>query len=607
MTSMLVALVISTLLGTQQSQPRDSAAATVAGTARLSGIVVTDERPPRPMRRAIVTISGSTLPLSRSTITDDGGRFEFHELPAGRFTVTAARKAYVTTGVGARRAGRPGTAVSVAAGANVEGLRITLPKGAVLTGVVSDINGAPIPSLPVSVFRLTPSYASAGSDITDDRGVYRVYGLSPGDYVVAAVPRTTGVGDMAVMSEKEIDTALRALERRTSPTTAERPGAAVANEVDDGSVRRAYSFAPSYHPGTAVASDATKITVAAGEERSGLDFTLGMVPTASVGGVVTGIDGQPARDVQLSILSIGPSLPLVFGMTELTPSHTGADGTFLFASVTPGTYRITARRMPGAASMPPGAVAPPSTAQGRGPTTEWAVAEVTVNGDDVAGLSLSMRPGLKLTGRVVFEGTATLPSNLSSLRVTLTPVPVPARGGGVVPVGLRPDGSFEITNLLPNAYAIALTLPENLADGWWPRSAIARGRDLLDVPLDLTAGGDAPEVVFTLSDRRPLLTGQVQNADGQPSPDCLVVAFSAEQAHWLPKSRRVRVVRPATDGHYRVEDVPPGEYYVSTIEDADEDQWYESAFLRRLAGTAVRVVIGEGEQKVQDLRMRAGG
>jgi protocatechuate 3,4-dioxygenase beta subunit len=212
MTTILLPLFLMTLAGTLSQQPRDGARPAATGTSRLSGVVVTGERSPQPVRRAIVTISGSALGLSRSTITDDGGRFTFDALPAGRFTVTAARRAYLTSAFGAAYPGDAGTAITVGEAAQVDDVRITLWKGAVLTGAIVDASGTPIPSVAVTVFRVTESdYATAGEDVTNDRGVYRVYGLPPGDYIVVAAPRPAGVGDMGVRSEREVDAHVRLL------------------------------------------------------------------------------------------------------------------------------------------------------------------------------------------------------------------------------------------------------------------------------------------------------------------------------------------------------------------------------------------------------------
>ena len=79
------------------------------GTASIAGTVVNDEERAVPVRRAIVTIAGPGLVPSRSAITDDDGRFAIERLPAGRFTVSVSRAAFVTSIYGAKRPGKPGT------------------------------------------------------------------------------------------------------------------------------------------------------------------------------------------------------------------------------------------------------------------------------------------------------------------------------------------------------------------------------------------------------------------------------------------------------------------------------------------------------------------
>lgn len=601
MTAILFPLLLTILVSAPQ-QPRDGPRPPATGTSRLSGVVVTDERSPQPVRRAIMTITESTLGVSRSTITDDEGRFGFEALPAGRFIVRAARRAYLTSAFGAAYPGDAGTAVSVAEAANVDNVRIKLWKGAVLTGVITDTSGTPIPSLSVTVFRATePSYEREGDDVTDDRGVYRVYGLQPGEYIVAGAPRPTGAGDMGVRSEREVDALLSALERRGSgPITAARPGEIAADPAPS-AVQRTYSFSQVYYPGTAVAAEAAKITVEAGEERSGLDFTVAAVPTATVTGVVTGSDGQPAPDLQISMVPVGPPLALVAGLGATGPARTRPDGSFSHSNVTPGTYRILVRRM---AAAPPqgGSFSAGAPVTGRGATAEWAMTEIAVNGDDIEGLSLTLQPGLRVTGRIVFEGTSEIPPNLSVARVTIVPVTGTARTVNVIPVPAKADGTIEITNLLPGSYQVGLSLPTEVAERWWLRSAMSSGRDALDMPLDLAAGA-SPDVVFTLSDRRPSLSGIVHDADERPTTDATVLAFSADRAHWRRESRRVRTARPATDGRYEVTDIPPGEYLVAAVRRMQPDAPHQPAFLERLVAGAVRVVIGEGEQKRQTVRV----
>ena len=601
MTTILLLLLLAIPDGTPQ-QPRDGVRPATSGSSRLAGVVVTDERTPRPVRRAIVTIAGSALGMSRSTITDDNGGFVFDGLPAGRFTVTAARRAYLTSAFGASYPGDAGTPITLTDANRVEDVRIVLPKGAVLTGVITDSAGTPIPALSVTVYRVSEaSFERAGEDVTDDRGIYRVYGLRPGEYMVAAAPRVSGTGGIGVRSEREVDALLSALQRRTSgATTTARPGETGADPTQS-PAERPYDFAQFYYPGTAVPAEATRIPVAAGDERGNLDFSVGVVPTATITGSVTGLDGQPAPDVQLSVVPLGPPVTILAGVGMTGPARTGPDGSFTRSNVTPGTYRILARRM---AAAPPraGTFTASAPVAGRGATAEWAMTEVTVNGDDIQGISLTLQPGLQLAGRIVFEGTSEIPRSLSAVRVTLTPATTSARTINVAPVPAKADGTIEITNLLPGSYQFGLTLPADIAEHWWLRSATSGGRDVLDVPLELSAGAQ-PHVVFTLSDRRPSLSGVVHDTNDRPTAAVTVLVFSADRAHWRRGSRRVHLVRPATDGAYRVTDIPPGEYLIASVPRVTSEVWHEPAFLERLAPNAARVVIGEGEQKTHDVRL----
>jgi hypothetical protein len=592
-TRVLLALLAVGVSMAPQQPPRDGTRGTAVGTASLSGAVLTGDGTGQPVRRAIVTISGATLAVGRSTVTDDEGRFAFDGLPAGRFSVTAARRAFLTSAFGATRPGGPGTPVQLDDGAHVSNIVIAMPRGAVLTGAITDPTGAPVQSLSVMVYQLV-THTVAGSIVTDDRGVYRVYGLPPGEYVVAADPDPIlRAGETGMMSGQEVDAALRALERRGARAAPilPRPGVAPPPDSEPIAPLRAFSNAPIFYPGTAVAADAMPIAVAAGEERGGLDFIVAPVPMGSIAGMVIGTDGRPAGDVAIWMSGTGPSNPLALGRTSAAgPGRTRPDGSFEFRNVSPGAYRVTASRRPTSTGDAPFSISP-----GRGADSEWATADVALNGEHLDGISMVLQPGLRVSGRVVFEGTGSLPSDLTAMRVTVTPVPAPVGGSRILPIPVGAKGTFEITNLLPGAYALGLTLPAGVAEKWWPRSGLAGGRDVLDFPLDLQAGTGVPEVVFTLSDRRSSVSGVLQAADGQRRPEH-VVLFSADRADWHPRSRRIRAVRPATDGSYRVDDIPPGEYLIAVLSGAEPDGWHERTLLERLAASAIRLTIAEGEE-----------
>ena len=72
-------------------------------------------------------------------------------------------------------------------------------------------------------------------------------------------------------------------------------------------------------------------------------------------------------------------------------------------------------------------------------------------------------------------------------------------------------------------------------------------------------------------------------------------------------TRRIQQARPASDGKYKVVGLPPGEYYVCAVTDLDPEDLYNSSFLDQLrAATQFKVTLGDGEKKVQDLRLGGG-
>ena len=173
-----------------RGQQRDAVTqpAPAAGTGVISGIVTSDNSG-SPVRRVRLTLSGVELRGGRSTITDDQGRFTFSAIPAGRFTLTASKAGYVDIAYGAKRPGRPGTPIQLADGQKLEKAHITLPRGSIVTGIVVDENGEPSTGTQVRVLRYVMrqgerTLQQVGQDQTDDRGIYRIFGLQPGEHIV---------------------------------------------------------------------------------------------------------------------------------------------------------------------------------------------------------------------------------------------------------------------------------------------------------------------------------------------------------------------------------------------------------------------------------------
>jgi protocatechuate 3,4-dioxygenase beta subunit len=585
----------------------------VTGTASISG-TVTVAGSGHPARKARVSISAAELRGGRTTATDELGRFVFAGLPAGRFSVRVSKPGHANVSYGQRRPDSPGTPIQIGEGQKVD-IQLQLPRGGVITGTIQDEQGEAIPGTQVRVLRHTtqggqPTMQQAGSDSTDDRGVYRIYGLQPGDYVVAATPRnSTSFAPAAALQALEVAGAMDRAEALAERVEAlQTKVGRIAPELEsrlptDESVE---GYAPVYYPGTTAPGSAARVTVGAGEEKMGIDFSLQLVPIARVEGVVVSSTGEAARNIQVSLVNLGEALPSIGGGS----SRPDADGRFRIPNVAPGRYLLVARATmgaPGRGGRGGGAIAQLPGRGGRAALADtgrlWASTEVSVDGRNVSDLVLTLQPGITLSGRLVFEGTTPMPSDLSRVRVAASPADTigPARGIALSAAGVADaNGRFTITSVVPGRYRITAT---GGLQGWTLASSVISGQDTLDFPIEVKAepiGG----AILTFRDRQSELTGTIVDERGQPAPAYTVIVYPAEREFWTPGSRRISSQRPGTDGRFTFRNLPPGEYRLAPVLDPDPGAWYDPAFLEQLENTALRVPLGAGEQKGQNLRIR---
>ncbi len=198
----------------QQSRDATPPAQTVsaAGTAVLSGSLVIDESDPHPVRRAVIHLAGREGSSTRLAATDDDGRFVLAHVPAGSYSLWASKPGYVTTYYGSRHPGRgPGVPIAIADGGRLS-VSLRMLHGAAITGTIADEHGRPVSNLPVQAVQMEahqaavalPSTTPAASASTDDRGIYRIYGLAPGTYLVAAVPNVSGLAAGVSVTDDEV-------------------------------------------------------------------------------------------------------------------------------------------------------------------------------------------------------------------------------------------------------------------------------------------------------------------------------------------------------------------------------------------------------------------
>jgi uncharacterized protein (DUF2141 family) len=536
------------------------------------------------VRHARVTVTSSDPPVRLSTVTGDDGAFAFTALPAGRFSVSVSKQGWLTTAYGAKRPLGPGTAVPVATGQAAR-VVIRMPRGAVITGALLDNTGQPAVGATVRAMRYAMINGerrldvNGSSAIADDRGLYRIYGLPPGDYIVGASWRPSylakDASELRLTTERDVRDALQ-----PSPSSA----ASLAN--------RTVALASTFYPGSTNSRQAALITIGAGQERSGIDFTLQIVPTARVEGTVTWPGGEAPPGAVVSLMATEqvafPGAPF----DGYRSSGIRPDGTFAFSDVAPGQYALFARARGADAA---------STAQ-----VMWASTDVLVDGDDVAGLNLMLAPGLTVTGQLRFESTTLRPpADLKTVRVTLLPV----QTGSVAtlsPTTTSADakGRFTLAGVTPGRYRMAVSFPGlGTPRGWAVRSALFGDIDALDTPLTVTPATIATTALVTFTDRIARLTGTLQNATGTAAPGYTIILFPSSSSQWMPQSRRIQSARPAVDGTFSFTNLPPGDYYVAAVDDVEPGAWFDPSFLQQLVPSSMKVTIAEGEDKKQDLRV----
>jgi len=589
-------LAVGTLLLLSVWQSRESAAThagpefAVKSTATIVGFVVTDTEPESPVARAIVTVSGRALTATRSTVTDDDGRFALDGVPPGQYSVRAEKAAFITSEYGSKRPGRPGVPVRVDDGTTLDVLTIRLARGAAVAGIVSDQTGFPVSSASVSLVPLKgpvrnetfPSLTNNGAR-TNHLGEYRIFGLEPGTYLVKVTPSISD-GGIAVLSEQAIDRIFAFLKgRRTSLQ---------GLSADMPAVSRSVAFTPVYFPNTPDPATAATITLGKGEERLGVDVVFGGVPVSEVQGMVVLEDGRPAVGASVFLRRQAADGPLQLGVPSAVASD--ASGRFRLSGVAPGHYRLFAR-VRDARQIQPGAIEAQSGMLGG----RWASTMLTVSGADVSGLWLDVRAGITLDGRVAFSGSTA--AGVVPTLVGFRPVLQSDEWGISMTGEAQPDGSFAFSGLPGGSYRLQVNAQQ--FPGWFLESAMVGDADMLDVPVELPEGA-RQQVVVTFSDRQTQLSGRLQTKENRSVSDVVIIAFSADARFWRVGSRRIRTVRPASDGTFRFPDLIPGEYHLAALLDVDPDEWLEPGYLEALRASSVEVSVKAGVQNVQNLMIQ---
>lgn len=369
------------------------------------------------------------------TLTDAEGRFRLSVERAGRYRVMPFAPAYVSP-----NAQNVARVVTVAPGDEIADTDFALVPGGIITGQITAPDGRPAIAERVT---LTP-VVEAGRERpalnlppatleTDDRGVYRIFGLPPGRYLVSA--GTAGEGVAAGLRGRRL------------------------------------SYTRMFHPNVSEESRATAVEVASGREASNIDIALSRRAesfTAS-GRIVDARGGQP-----LAGGSFGYAAARENGRMAGAPVRdlrADAKGEFLIEHLTPGRYVVFVVSNKDSAVY-----------------SETLPFEVT--SADVSGLELKAEQGSSVSGVVVVEGAraAGLLRRLAGVTLGNLLYQTEMLWTAHEPPVINPDGSFLLNGLRPGKLRIAANtrrLPHGFSVLRVERDGVAQ-RDGIDIPQDAT-------------------------------------------------------------------------------------------------------------------------
>jgi len=567
-------LTLLCILG-QQAPPRDlparreggapSGTASISGRVRAAGsgaavpaLVVLVAAP---LLDSATAASWREEVAKTGIVTDRSGRFSITGIGSGTYRLIAAPSSqsgrYLAAGYGATRANDPGKPIVVRDGDDIRNADITLPTALAIEGRVVDEAGEPLSRMSVVAGRIM-----AGSEIaqrvpqtsiaTDDLGRYRIYGLQPGEYVVA-------VENAPFVS---------------TPVTwpgARNFGGAFTGDPDP------TTFVTTFYPSSLSESSAQRVRLTAPNDVIGIDITLIRTGHCQVSGTVLDSQGVAAPNTHGMLLHPG------IGHIGNHPFMTDASGRFQVRGLDPGDYRLLV-----GGDVWPGL----SPVNGRAEFADMALSLSS----DLPDLAVVTQAGARVSGRVVFADAP--PTTLPAIRLALRRPD--DRTGRLSEIAATLDEQLRF--FATDVFGPRLVRVSSLPKGWVVKAVMLNGADITDVPTAFRGEHDGRlEVVLT--SRSSTLEGQIRSERG--SGETTVYVFSDDRAAWSMSSPRTVFSDVPEGGHFTVSGLVAGRYYAIAIarEGFRPPPSPSAAFFDLLSLDATAFTIGDDERKMLDLRL----
>lgn len=498
-----------------QSAPQAAPTPETGGpvTGSITGQVVDENG--QPVKGATVHIGAIGGNVGRTVMTDRQGEFQVDGLASVEYGLLATMPSYFPDTE--RRSSRPYRI----------GDRVTLwlIKGGVVTGKVTDANGDPVVMVNVRAQMVrTPDGRSANGWIevrpTDDRGIYRIYGLLAGTYVISA----GGPG-------------------RSTPVSSES-----VFEFD----------VPTYAP-SSTRETAAEISVRLGEEAANIDIRYRGEQGRIISGDVT-VPAKSHRSFSVRFVTDGES-----GQYAETFYRSEDKASFAFKGVADGVYTLIAQ------SYDP---------EGEAAVSE--LKPVSVQGTDATGIKLTTKLLGSVSGRVVLEETRVAQcTNRENPLSTETSVfawyrddnaakQIPQFVGSKEPARPNNKGDFRLRNLAPGAYYFGPSLRakqwyvDSITFGSPATNAATKSKqvDATRVWTDVNYGDRLSGLTIALTQGGVTLRGELSLPPGERAPEGSVLFLAPVEREKANDVLRFFTTPIERNGSFELNNIAPGRYWV---------------------------------------------
>jgi hypothetical protein len=497
----------------------------------ITGRVINDSGQPVANASIYLNRVGARPGPGSATGTDEQGNFRADDLDNGAYVVSAFVPGFVSASDTAEpQYHRPGDSVT-----------LQMTKGGVITGAVTTATGEPVVAARIRALRVReldgrPVRTNSGTQerATDDRGIYRLYGLRSGVYVVLVAGRSMySFGGPPSLYEGN---------------------------------------APTYYP-SSTRDTAVEVTVRAGDEASGIDIRYrgerGHVVSGTVTGAVEGTPQQGGISVTLAHASSG------IIETQEFVQFRDKSRSFALYGVPDGEYELSARR------------------GGQSDSVASLPRRLTVKGSDITGLEVLLAPVGSIAGNVIIETmkeSERKPECSDKRLSAIEEIVITARRDDKEskerPRAMsRADGSpndkgeFTLFNLRAGLFRIQPLLP---SEGWYVRSmsliANSTGkskvvaRDAARSGVQLNQGERSSGLTITIAEGAASITGKLLPAkEGRQLPALVRVHLAPAEPELVDDALRYREALAESDGSFRLANLPPGRYLIFAKEATETD------------------------------------